>query len=558
MSLKVKFSLLFFISVLLASAVIGVISIYQLKQLGNADIEQSRVQMMQAKRTELKNYIDVAMSSVADIYKDASPDDEAAKEQVKDILRDLRFGTDGYYFVYDFDGNCEVLGPKPELEGQSLWDLKDANGDYLVRNLVKAARSGDGYLRYPWDKPSENTIADKLGYVETLDKWEWIVGTGFYIDDIDKQVALMEKETGNRISRLMVFIFIAVVIVAVSVVILSFVFTKILMKNLVVTASVLNDIAEGEGDLTVTLDDSQKDEVGDVARNFNRFLDKLKELIVAVKDSAGSVASGSTQLASTTEEISSTFHGQASQVSSVAAATEELSSSSTEVMNSLNEGMDRSKDAVNYTNEGQKTLDRAVEEVNGIKDKVEKLNSTISSLSKSSEEIGSIVSVIDDIADQTNLLALNAAIEAARAGEAGRGFAVVADEVRKLAERTQHATSEIGGIISGLVSETNAATKDMNEARDQVETGVEVMGETGVVFGHIVESMESVDQVNSIISNAVQEQTTTIVSINDNTQAISSGLEQSSVAMQEITHTISDLQQQAEELSQLVSKFKTS
>lgn len=241
----------------------------------------------------------------------------------------------------------------------------------------------------------------------------------------------------------------------------------------------------------------------------------------------------------------------------VAAATEELTASSSEVLVALNQGAERTKEAIVHTSEGHGSLLRAIEEMNTISDRVSELGTAISKLAESSGEIGSIVNVINDIADQTNLLALNAAIEAARAGDAGRGFAVVADEVRKLAERTQRATGEINNIIESLTKETKTAENGMNEAKEQVELGVQAINETDTVFNRIVTAIEEVDQMNSIISNAVQEQTVTIVSINDNTHIISSGLEQSSVAMLEVSKTISGLQQQADELSQLTGKFKT-
>jgi methyl-accepting chemotaxis protein len=166
--------------------------------------------------------------------------------------------------------------------------------------------------------------------------------------------------------------------------------------------------------------------------------------------------------------------------------------------------------------------------------------------------------VITDIADQTNLLALNAAIEAARAGDHGRGFAVVADEVRKLAERTQQSTGEITSIIVNLQKETDMASKGMNSAKEKVESGVGVISQTQEVFGHIVSSVEKMSEVNGAIGSSVNEQTTAIYSINESAQVISSGVEESSSALVEVTTTISTLQVQADELKVLVDKFKLS
>jgi len=558
MSLKFKIILLLTVSVISASAIIAGISVAQLKSLGKSEVATFRKNMIETKKAELKNYLDLSMTAIDKVYNSQTLDEETKKERVKTIVRDLGFGSDGYFFIYTFDGTNIVLGPKPELEGKSLWDMKDANGNYLVRDLSKIAQSGGGFHKYPWDKPSKNAIVDKLGYVEPLNDFQWFIGTGFYIDDIDDQVAAMTKATNNKIASLMVTILITAIAITVLFAFLTSILSKVLMKNLNNTSKVLKDIAEGEGDLTIQLDASQSDEVGKVAMNFNLFLNKLRDIIITVKESAGSVASGATELASTTEQISATFHGQSAEVSSVASATEELSSSSQEVLHLLEEGTGKVNGAVDYTNEGQRSLSSAIDQVYGIKNRVDELDKSISSLSAASGDIGNIINVINDIADQTNLLALNAAIEAARAGEAGRGFAVVADEVRKLAERTQGATSEVGEIISNLVKETKTASESMNEARNQVETGVKVMNDTNEAFKNIVVSMEDVERVNQVISNAVQEQNTTVLSINDNTQSISTGLEESSHAMQEITHTIGDLQKQADDLQSIVSKFKTS
>jgi len=557
MSLKVKFLLLLAVSVITASAVVAGISAFQLKSLAKSEMDNFRNYMVSAKKEELKNYIDVALTAINKVYNDTSLDDAEAKEQVRNIVRSLGFGKDGYYFVYAYDGTNIVLGPKPELEGKSLWDLKDANGDFLVRNLTAVAKSGGGYLTYPWDKPSKKKIVDKLGYVVPLDKWQWFLGTGFYIDDIDDQTELMSKQINGKITSLMYYILLSAAVVTTIFVVITSLANKIFMKNLTLTSNALKNISEGEGDLTISLDANSNDEVGQVATSFNRFIIKLNEIVTSIKESTTNVHSGTNQLASATEEISSSFLDQSAQLASVASSTEELSSSSSEVMHLLQEGINRVTDAVKQTGQGQNALNNAISEVHGIQSSVDNLDSSINSLSASSGDIGNIITVIDDIADQTNLLALNAAIEAARAGEMGRGFAVVADEVRKLAERTQTATSEVGSLIGTLVSETKTASDNMHKAREKVIQGVNAMNETNSAFSMIVSSMEDVEKVNQQISSAVQEQTTTVHSINDNTQSISSGLEESSLAMQEVAQTIGHLQVQADTLEQLVSKFKT-
>jgi methyl-accepting chemotaxis protein len=469
----------------------------------------------------------------------------------------LHYGEDGYVFATDFNAIITAHRVKPELIGKDMSGYKDSNGVPLFKEMVNEAKKGGGYVEYVWPKASKNADVAKLSYAIGLDKWKWMIGTGFYIDDIQDIVAEKEAVLSKQISALVTTVVIIAIIIIVGVVGIAYFLSSLMTKSIVMANTFLKAVSEGEGDLTKSLPVLSNDEVGAMSTHFNIFIDKLNDIISIVKESSQSVASGSTELASATEELSVTMQDQSSQIVSVASATEQISVSSNEVMLALKEANDQTANADRLTSEGKGKLLSSVQEVMAIKAKVEKLGTTINSLSASSEEIGNIISVINDIADQTNLLALNAAIEAARAGEHGRGFAVVADEVRKLAERTQSATKEIESIIVSLQNETTNANKDMKEATNKVVEGAETIKATEEIFEQIVSSVQSIHTTNDIITGSIEEQVTAINNINDNAQVISAGIEQSSTAVHEITKTVVDLQQQADDLHLLVDKFKT-
>lgn len=323
------------------------------------------------------------------------------------------------------------------------------------------------------------------------------------------------------------------------------------------TSSVLKTLSEGEGDLTSELPVKSSDEIGKMSGFFNGFLGKLHSIISTVKMNSESIASGNSQLSAAAEELSLNFNEQTQQLTTITSSTEEMSVSAEEVGHSVTAVAEKAGQANEFIENGRGLLMEGVQSMHAIQTGVADLSDTIENLTNSSSEIGGILNVINDIADQTNLLALNAAIEAARAGEQGRGFAVVADEVRKLAERSQDAIKEIETIITNLKKDSATAGENMHQASAKVEAGVSKINDVENMFESIVSVVNQISESSLNIQTAVGEQNSAIYNINDNVQTLSNGLEQSNTAISEVTRTIADLQIQTDELSALVQKFKT-
>jgi methyl-accepting chemotaxis protein len=329
------------------------------------------------------------------------------------------------------------------------------------------------------------------------------------------------------------------------------------LKPLHALTAISHNIAQGEGDLTKRVPVGKgSDEISGLARDFNLFIQKMHGAVSLVNQATNRLASSTIALASTADNVVRAAEGQESRAVQSASAIEEMTMTAGEVARNSTEAARIAQETAETARCGQEVMTQTVTGMQQVSEAVVQAATIITTLGRSSDQIGAIVRVIEDIADQTNLLALNAAIEAARAGEQGRGFAVVADEVRKLAERTTKATKEIGDMIRQIQQDTKSAVASMDQGTTQVGQGVELANKTGEALSRIHSMINSTAGMIRQIASAAEEQSTATRQIAGDLEAMSRTTRQTTGGIAESAHACHELSTLANDLQRTVSAFK--
>jgi len=475
-------------------------------------------------------------------------DDGAARQAAMDTLRALRFGEGDYFWIHDHNLKMVMHPIKPELEGRDLSVLKDSQGTLLFVEMNRVVDAqGSGFVDYTWPKPGEEAPQPKISFVQAFKPWGWIVGTGVYASDLN---AAFWAHASNTI---------ALVIAGFVMTLLgSWWIGRAILRSLggepAELATVVRRIAAGDlsGDIRV----KQGDDASVVA-SVAKMQHDLRGMISAIRTQADQISDTAASVARASETVRSATGGQAVAAESTAAAVEEIAVSVSHVATSTEESRINSERTAQAAAEGEKQSSVATESIANVSQTVADAAAQIQVLRQRSTEIGSIAQVIREIADQTNLLALNAAIEAARAGEQGRGFAVVADEVRSLAERTGTATSKISDVIAAVQQETNSAVESIEAITPKIKHGSELSAQAAGTLRSIQDSARVTESRVSDVALSMKELSAGADEIARNMETITAMAGQSADAIERNAAATRSLEQTAGELKQLIDRFRT-
>ncbi|ASM50857.1 methyl-accepting chemotaxis protein [Pseudoalteromonas espejiana DSM 9414] len=483
--------------------------------------------------------------------------DNASAQIAKDTLRKLTFGDDGYFFIYDTSGVSvfhALLGDA--IEGKNKIGMTDPNGKKIIVGLLEQARKGGGAFSYHFQKPNTSGLVEKIGYAAMIPGTNWMIGTGAYMDDIEAELAnyqqTMKSHTREKITTLLLIAFFWLALTLVGALIAS----NTMVKPILRMGQNLDDIAKGEGDLTKRLTIDTNDEIGQLGESFNVFVSKLQSIITNVADVTEDVKIASSDINKQTKLFENKLLNHNHETVLVATAITEMSATSHEVAQNTTQVAESTQAATLEVAKAQECVDISLSEVSKLMGEINVAADQVNSLSDQSKKINSVLSVIGGIAEQTNLLALNAAIEAARAGEQGRGFAVVADEVRSLASRTQVSTLEISEMLSELHNLVSAAVEAMQASQLSCNRSVESSRDISQSLGAVTTSVTTINDMSTQIATAATEQSSVTEEINRNIFAIQEIVNELTQASKDTASVSQHLAGRGESLGQLVGQFK--
>ncbi len=545
MTLKRQIFGMTIVPVILITCVSLGVSVYSILSTREDRISAYRETLKDQKKKQIMNNVEIAAKTIAGMD---------TVEEMRGYIRRTTFGENGYFFIIDFDHRF-VAHPDPKLDGTSQADLKDPNGVFILRELVNVCKEkGEGVVVYQWNKLGADKPVEKFSFVKKVPGYDWLIGTGVYTDDIDRLVAEENERTGASVSSLVIMNLAvsAFVVVIVSFIVAYFVNGRI---NRPMT-EIINTLNGFEGDLTVRIGEKYKYEFGDLAHHFDELMEKLHQVIGRVSGATMAVSSSVTQISATVEEQAVIAAEQSASVTEITSTMEEFSATSRQIAEHSNAVVELASRALENTKTGAEAVGAVKEKMYAISEDNQNNIKEIVDLGKKSREITKVMEIINNIADQTKLIAFNAAIEASSAGEAGRRFGVVAAEIRRLADNVMDSTGDIVDRIAEIQEAVNRLVIVSEKGSKRIQEGLEHSDRTALLLEDIVNGAKSTAVAAKQISLSTQQQETAGEQVVLALREIDEGARQTSASLGQVSATTSDLRLLAESLKELVVQFK--
>ncbi|GFK95823.1 Methyl-accepting chemotaxis protein 4 [Fundidesulfovibrio magnetotacticus] len=596
LSISWRFALLI---ILFSAFVGGVVTAFYLgiKQVLDHNVLAAQNIMIEGEKQKLAIASDSMALSIGEAIK-SQADPAKRIDLIRQMVDPIRFEADksGYFFVYENTTNV-ALPTRKETQGKDLADSKDKNGVYFVRDLMLKAKAGGGFVEYVFPKPGQGD-QPKLAYATMIPGTTMWIGTGVYIDNVERQKQVIRTESEERIRSILTRIFTGIAITLVIIIGLCGLIISTITGPIREATAAAERCAKG--DLDINLDAQGNDEAAHMQAALNTMVATLRSNIQAIEsktreaeekaaaaeqarliaveavdkaekarcDGMGHAAAlletVANHIGADTEEVSRQAYEikdraglQSDRIRETATNMEQMTEAVVDVAKNAASASSEAEQAKAKALEGRSVVEQSIQAMRQVAGQAQALKANMDDLGKRSQDVGRILTVISDIADQTNLLALNAAIEAARAGEAGRGFAVVADEVRKLAEKTMTATKEVTESITAIQDSAKDSIANTDKAITSIEQARQMADTSGAVLGELVQGAQSsADKIQSI-ATAAEEQSAASEEINRSLDFVRELTTQTTNSVENAAHAISGLVDQAGELGRIIDQLKT-
>ncbi len=554
--------------------------------------EAYRARLLEDVEAELKNETQIAMSICSTMYSRYEAGEmtlEEAMTESANIIRELRYNDGNGYFWVDTSEGINVVLLGRDTEGSSRWDAVDSSGNYYIQQMIEnGLQDGGGYTELMFAKPNETEELPKINYTAYYEPFDWVMGTGVWVDDIDAMEATYKESAttslGYNIANSVVVL---VILIILGVIAAFYIGMKITKPIVMVTDEMVrmsnSDFTENDGMKAVRKLKKKNNEIGQISEALDLMHKNIRDLMLKISDTTAYVASASEELSSSATQSAQASELVATSCTSVATSCANqitaISGASTETqtfidnMHEFESAIQRTNDMITSTNQaaekGAADMNNATNMMHTIKDSVENSAEVVDGLGEKLKNIDTFVSTIAEIASQTNLLSLNASIEAARAGEMGKGFAVVASEISKLADDSNQAASNITELIEDIMKSSEEAVDAMRSGAQSVIEGTETVNEAGQTFNNIVDMVYQISEESGRMSSIVSQLaagTDTIadnirkiedmsVNVADETSNVSAASQEQTASSQEVAEASDKLAENAQDLQGFVAKF---